>query len=565
MRSRKLGIYIMTVLLILAACFFGIQESARTAPFSFFAVTEAGTEKIHYWQNPEGQAYVFLPGHVNLSQIHLVNNSLRPLKFDELVLTHGSACEPLQLNKAYVLSGRSGIPETVTFVQSANVPAMYIDTASGSLDYILQSKENKEYAKMRLYTREGELNHAGNLEFIKTRGNNVDFLISIDFLKMPYSIKLMNQADLLGMGEASKWILLSNPFDVSHLRNKIVYDFARELGLAYSPECRWVDLYVNGNYAGLYLLCERNEIHPQRVNLSKEGSFLVSQELDFRLEEQGIPYIWTDRGDSLRIQESSMELWELEQIWRTAENAIWAVDGIDPETGKHWTELIDLDSWAKKYLIEEVFGNVDGGRVSQFYYYDGRESAGKIYAGPVWDYDTTMGNPRIASTVAPSLLFVNVPYEQWGSPWFNKLYQDPVFFQYMTELYEQKFKPLLKEVLEERIGQYVSEISAAARMNQLRWPCADLEGQAEIIRSYMTRRLDFFDELWLEDRDYSIVAADRMGRMFNYVVFKGEYLPELPYRENCVWYDAETNQPFDSSQPIFEDKRLYMKKEEPVT
>ena len=32
---------------------------------------------------------------------------------------------------------------------------------------------------------------------------------------------------------------------------------------------------------------------------------------------------------------------------------------IDPETGKSWQELIDIDSWARKYLIDEVFGNLD--------------------------------------------------------------------------------------------------------------------------------------------------------------------------------------------------------------
>ena len=47
------------------------------------------------------------------------------------------------------------------------------------------------------------------------------------------------------------WILLSNVFDSSHIRNKITYDFARGRGAAYSPEAQWVDLYGNGEYLGL--------------------------------------------------------------------------------------------------------------------------------------------------------------------------------------------------------------------------------------------------------------------------------------------------------------------------
>ena len=69
------------------------------------------------------------------------------------------------------------------------------------------------------------------------------------------------------MGAAKKWILLANAFDASNINNKMAYDFAAKAGCAYTPECRWVDLYLNGAYTGLYLLSERNEVDSQRVDI----------------------------------------------------------------------------------------------------------------------------------------------------------------------------------------------------------------------------------------------------------------------------------------------------------
>lgn len=557
MKLRRAGICFVTGLLFISIIVFKIWVFQGKIQFSFDLENGNRSEEISCWQRNETEYVLFLPSYAKLSQLKIRTN--RPIWLDDRKMTHGSSCENMQLNKSYAISDGTDTSGSITFLQSGNMPTMYIDTASGNMDYIHEAKGNKEAGGMRLYTATGELNYSGGMEFIKTRGNNIENLISSNFLKMPYSIQLMKEADLLEMGGAKKWILLSNPFDMSNLRNKIVYDFAEKVGLAYSPECRWMDLYLNGEYAGLYLLCERNEIHPERVNISEEGSFLVSQELEFRLEQQELPYICTEWGNTLRIQNSTLEQTELERIWKCVEKAIWADDSIDPETGKHLTELIDLDSWVKKYLIEEVFGNLDGGRVSQFFYMDGNDSERKVYAGPVWDYDMTMGNPTIANKMAPNMFFVNVPTDQWGSPWFHELYQNELFNQKITETFERDFLPQLEKLLDEGIAQYVDEISAAAQMNQVRWSSADFYEQAELIRCYMTERLAFLKEIWLEETTYSIVSADRMGRILNYAVFQGESLPELPYEEDCIWYDADTDLPFDLAEPIFEDRNLYLK------
>lgn len=553
MKVRKIEIYILTVLLLITAFFCAKEELQKSALFSFLAVTEEGSEVIHFWEDEEGKYCVFLPGYIKMNQLQYKGK--KNVWVGDKLLKSGDFCGELHENKNYELKDGGNI----SFFQSKNIPAMYIDTASGDMTYIHKEKGNKEAGAVRLYTDDGRLDYQGGIESIQMRGNNI-----LESDKKPYSLKLANDGKLLGMGKASKWILLSNSFDASHIRNKIVFDFASNVEMPFTPESRWVDLYLNGEYAGLYLLCERNEVHPQRVAIAEKGSALISQELEHRLENQNLPFIHTENGGSLRIHYAMMDDEELNQLWNRAERAIYSAGGIDAQTGKHWTEYIDLDSWIKKYLIEEIFGNLDGGRVSQFFYIDGNDPEKKIYAGPVWDYDMALGNPRMIGgnglQVPYNMFYVNCPFEYWGSPWYNPLYQDRFFYEEMVKVYEQEFRPELEKLLNGGISECFEHIRPAIVMNNRRWPSENIENQAEIIVTYLKKRMNFLDTVWIKEKDYVMVRADWMGRILNLAVFPGDSMSTLPSVEQYEWYDSETDDPFDRTQPIDKSKNIYLKR-----
>ena len=311
--------------------------------------------------------------------------------------------------------------------------------------------------------------------------------------KKPYNITLSLPGDLLGMGTAQNWVLLANYYDATNLKNKIVLDYSQNVGLQYTPQGKFVDLYLNGEYVGLYLLCERNEVHPQRVDLTAPENFLLSTDYSERLQRQGKPYVETDHLSpvfALRIRNSTVTEETMKRIFQSAENAILSEDGVDPVTGKNWQDLIDLDSWARKYLVEEIFANVDGGRVSQFYCWNG----GKIYAGPVWDYDLTMGVslPWDTFHYVPEMFYANRPGED-GAAWFCALYQKQEFYNRVTELYQEEFQPLLAEFIETEITQYTAEIAASADMNAIRWAAGDFSAAVENLQEYLSKRMDFLD------------------------------------------------------------------------
>lgn len=561
MRNGKIVVCLFSALMLAVAVYIGVKEAewCGVASLSVTIFADDGTEEITCWQNNEGKLFFFLPSHADLSRVYVQTNTTDTVFLNGQQLTDGMSCEAFQVNVPYDLSyiakGKAHC-FSLTFVQSAKVPAMYIDVPSGSMDYIHQEKGNEESGRIRLYTADGRNDYSGNLESIKGRGN-----ATWNCLKKPYSLTLSAEADLLGMGQAKKWILLANAYDPSNLRNKIAYDFAAAIGMAYSPECEWVDLYLNGEYAGLYLLSERNEVHPQRIAIAEDNGFLISREGEARLIKQGYTHFSPNNGKAYRVHYSSMSLSDLQQMWQSAENAIFAEDGVDPITGKSLFELIDLDSWAKRYLVDEIFSNYDGGGISQYFYYDGNDGTGKIYAGPVWDMDITLA-PGQWEISPPNSISVRRPAVLDGtdkSP-FGALYEKDEFYEYMIEMYQTVCQPLIADLLNAGLDGYAARISQAAIANQIRWDMGDPAEETEIIRTFLEERSTFLNDLWLENSvyyDVIIVIDSEVWAWF--AVRPGEKLPYIPEYENCEWCKLDSDEPFDISQPIYENAKIYLK------
>ena len=570
MRYGKIMICFLTIVFLVTAVAFGSMDAIpekeeETVSLSVSVTTGNRTEVISCWEQAPGTYYVFLPAYAAQSRLTLRTSGKQAVTVDGLPVEDGMPLDAVLWNEPYAIEiddGENAVSGTITLLPPAELPALYIHTQSGNMDYIHEEKGNKESGSIRIYGVDGTVEFAGNLKSISGRGNG-----TWTSEKKSYSLSLAGEADLLGMGEAQKWILLANDGDPSHLRNKLVYDFARDAGMAYAPESGWVELYLNGEYAGLYQLCERNEIHPQRVDMEEDNSFLVSLELEKRLVEQKIPYAVTESGRALRIHHSSMAAEELAIRWQSVENAIFAEDGRDPATGSSWQELIDVDSWARKYLIEELFGNGDAGGLSQFFYGDGE--TGKIYAGPVWDFDISMGSSGVWQQMRPQAFFANRErlYRGMDTSWYHALWQKEEFSTRVKQLYREEFRPLLEKYLQETLYDYAGQIDGAAERNRLRWDRASAMEAAEQIETFMLQRIDFLDSLWLEEETwYSVLVDINDGsNIACYALRPGEALPQLPditgIPEALGWYHRETDLPVDLTQPVTGDMDIYCKRQ----
>ena len=218
---------------------------------------------------------------------------------------------------------------------------------------------------------------------IKIRGNSTS---GAD--KKPFNIKFSEKTDVLGMGKNKKWSLLANCFDKTLIRNQVVFDVAKVLNIPYTPDYRVVDVYVDDVLQGCYLLVDSIEVGSTRVDIdTSDNEFLL--ELDYNPEDPDCQYLTTSKYRiKFAINEpelkdlTSDQLSYVKSFLRKAENALASGDMDEIE------KYFDIDSMASFYLIQEFFRNVDVATSStRFHIKDG-----KIYGGPVWDFDLSAGN-----------------------------------------------------------------------------------------------------------------------------------------------------------------------------
>ncbi len=532
------------------------------------------TEELSCWIDGEsGEGYFFLPSYASLETAELLRG--------------GAAAEGLSLAGAE-LGSRVAVDDGVfTVLQGSALPAVYIETESGSLDAIRADKSHKESGAIRIVNADGSLHYAGQLKHIKGRGNT-----SWEHDKKPFNIKLQEKADLFGMGAAKSWCLLANYRDVSHVRNAMVYGYAADRGMENVTGTQSFDLYVNGEYQGLYLMTEKVEVGKNRVDipdLDEENELKNPQK---KPEEYPAFSTGTEKGVSLPYtpQEAEGYLMELDFAERWEEE----VSGFVTEAGQHvvlknpeyaseeqvayakelvqtfetrlfsgdpgYLDCIDLDSWVQLYLIEEIFEDVDCGLSSIYFYI----RDGKLTAGPLWDFDLTMGASYAITNPRTLYAAWSERTERFTSYYLPALYADETFRAAVEETFGSGWRDGLLALAEEAEG-YVAAIADSARMDAARWGRdhqATLDSGA-YLKDYLTERCDFLTSLWLEGGSYHRVRV--MGgvqtRYYEYMVRDGETMSDFPtlYRDGCTlegWDNEETGEPFDPATPVTEELHL---------
>lgn len=226
------------------------------------------------------------------------------------------------------------------------------------------------------------INNKKSIEsLIKLHGNSTKGAI-----KKPYKLKLNNRINLLGINEVKQWILLANSFDSTLLRNKIVLDFANKTRIKYTVNSEFIDLYINDDFYGNYLITEKIKSDKNMIDIDIDrGDFLLEYESN-RLTE-GKSYFITDVYN-WRYEVKDIDLFneekanELKSLFSNVEKVLKS------NNYNQIKKYIDIDSMVDLYIIEEYFKDPDCGFSSLYLYF----KDGKLYAGPAWDFDLAMGN-----------------------------------------------------------------------------------------------------------------------------------------------------------------------------
>ncbi len=171
-------------------------------------------------------------------------------------------------------------PSSIVWMHSENIPAVFIDTDSGTSEQINTDKDVKEPGHISVLDADGRISFDCPLTYIKGRGNTS----FTEFEKKPYQIKLADSVPFLGMPSAKKWIFISNSADPSLLRNALSRNLAERLNLPQSEEGVFVDLYLNGEYMGNYYVTEKIEVGKNRLEITD-----LEKQRNLRIKPQTFP------------------------------------------------------------------------------------------------------------------------------------------------------------------------------------------------------------------------------------------------------------------------------------
>ncbi|MBP5093607.1 MAG: CotH kinase family protein [Abditibacteriota bacterium] len=510
--KKKLTVAAATIILALIAIVMGgkVADTVTVKDVVTFVLeTDAGPVTIKPWDSGEGMNYVFLPSFAKFTDLKARAKASASLNGTPIKDFNFAS---LKTNTPYTLTFRVFGKKTtrkLTFLKSANVATMFVDTQSGTMDAVEQKKGIKENISLTVLTKDGKTNYLKkDTGDISGRGNATWALGG----KRPYAVNLKKPASILNMNESVDWTLLANSNDFSNLRNKIVYDFSAKVMPCWTPKCEYVDLYLNGVYKGLYLLTEKKGVAENKINLPDDGkSFLFESDLLFRLEP-GVQSVQTSRGKLFKIvfpKHCSTEQTEyLESKLRTVENGI--------TENKSWNIPLDLDSAARRFMIDEIFMNADADSASSFYYIIDE----KIYAGPVWDYDSSICDNTILSwcksAIYPDQIFALNPDKHIkdelprGRLWYCYMYNNPIFRAKVKELYKTEYRPLLVE-LSKNLKTKAETLKTAAEMNLIRQKevalivdCEVIPYGEQVVRidNFLSARIRFLDKVWINNEEY---------------------------------------------------------------
>lgn len=386
-------------------------------------------------------------------------------------------------------------------------------------------------------------NHYNGKIGIEVRGQS-----SQQFPMKSYGIELRDAAGasqdkaLFGLPKESDWVLYAPYNEKTLLHNFLAYAVSREMGY-WAANCRYVELVLNGDYKGIYVLMEKIKRGAGRVNISKLAATDISGDAVtggyiFSIDKDADGWYSAYRpGGAItqRIQFSYVypkitaivpqQAAYLKSYVDSFENSLTASSFQDTRTG--WRRFADEASFIDYFIVNEASRNVDGYRLSSYFYKDRDSKGGKITAGPVWDYDLAFKNANYCSgsNVDGWAYRFNAvcPADYWQVPfWWDRLMSDTAFASDLLCRWKVVRQTTLSLAHLNALIDSVAALTAEARQRHFqRWPvlgqyvwpnpqplATTYDGEIGTLKSWLAARLNWIDNN-LPDRGIcSVYPAD---------------------------------------------------------
>ena len=401
--------------------------------------------------------------------------------------------------------------------QLTNLPTFYITTP--------QAIYSETYYVNRTLYVAGTDSLAGKYNDsigIRVRGNS-----TANLEKKPYRLKLYEKTKLLGMPAKDKnWPMLANHMDKSMMRNALAFKISKIMGLYFTPASRFVDVVVNNEFVGNYLVTDQVEVSGDRIDISKqtaadtaspaiEGGYLV--EIDGFAKTSSIspgalfPEAFSStigavsikypKDDDINLAQRNYIVNYFNQFGKVM-NSYRKGDPLDSIQ-----KYLDIDAMINWYLTCELCGNSD---TFWSIYMMKERGKSQFTFGPIWDNDIAFNNDN-RIPMATSELMLDVAHH-FGSMQsiLRNLFSNPEINKKLLDRWSAIYHSDMKEQLLSSIDSMEVLLNRSQSLNYSKWPInksynsemtplGSYKAEVAYLRSYVSERIEVLDSLINKD------------------------------------------------------------------
>ncbi len=556
----------------------------------FYSLTD--DEQLYGTWEADGVVHLFTPGFVRVRYVYAYGEKIARVDYEKTVHIH-------------ITDEYGNVHEDDICVhRGSSIYTINLSLPDG-LEAAAINKEEYISGWIRVTDRHGvdELNACPVM--IKGRGNSTWYTD-----KQPYILSFDDKVSLAGMRPDKKFILLANHYDGTKVLSKLMFDLNKEAGMDYTIDSEFADLYINGYYRGVYTVCEqvdhgvdvlgqklqkKNKAYASNRIVNDEsrgisgyysddnpkdisGVYIIEKDILNYYDDAPLGFTLGDYAFSVKYP-NNLTLDEAAYLQDRFRNIDEMIRNKDPEVMK----LIDIDSFATRFLIEEFGFNSDAGMTSWYFHYRSKDP--RLYAGPGWDYDGTFGESNgVFLDYTQSITQIGqLRDSDEALRWDKMLLEIPEYRSYLTDKYKQ-LRPLFVDLYEKKAGRYCDTVRNSVIMDKIRW--AESENLADsgqyrnydstekYLKYYMYNRILMMDEM-LTGEKMALDPPDSSGsihtvtfcypdRLFEIRVPDGQclgadQLPEYDDDEYYGWVYEYTAREFSEYLPVYEDTRLELR------
>ena len=317
---------------------------------------------------------------------------------------------------------------------------------------------------------------------IRLRGNSTYSLV-----KKPYRIKFDQKQSLFGLDKAKSWVLLADYLDPSTLHNYAALTLAgTSEHLDFVPTPHKVNLYLNGEYAGVYTLCEQVQEQAGRLDLKLDITPDMDELSDYNFliclnhnapekagAKEGETYFYLSNCDRyFELEYPTKEDFTTEAQFRRFFDALEdymreTVSAFQNSSRSYLNKNVDMDTLMDLYIVDRIMGERDHHWKSVFMYYRGAEGDAKLHFGPPWDYDFCMYTQW---TGEPNEEFdlTNKFNPREASLFYRPFLDSTYYSRKVAERYREHFSDALTEVIG-KVEAQAAAMEQSLTHNQDRW------------------------------------------------------------------------------------------------